>query len=188
MIKIYGIYDVEEAVYILKIGKTRVKCEFAKGVVDGSRKYPARLQTSNGIAQLAIENSPLFNSRIFLLESIPQPSDVNIRDNGKKQGKDIMPAEEKTPPQAADTAVAKDGPSPAAESEAEIELHEGAESEASGRAEEGVYGSSYDSVRTVADAVVILKNLGGPAKKLRNRDMVLAAAKEIRVTFPNLPE
>ena len=161
MTKIYGIYDITDAVIVLKVGKATVKCEFSKGVVDGTDRHPAKLQTSNPIAQIAIENSPLFNNRIFLLETIGQPAVKRAEKPAEKQETKVAGKEEPK----------KEG-------------------DAAGTAEERTSEekTEFPEVTTVGAAVVILKNKGIPATRLRNREAVFSAAKEAGLAFPNLPE
>ncbi len=90
MTKIYAIYGVEEAVYNLNMGKVSVRCEFVKGFVDGTRNYPAKLQTNNPIVQIVIENSPLFNNKIFLLEEFSNSDASQKRENSKNRKKESL--------------------------------------------------------------------------------------------------
>lgn len=149
MTKIYGVYGVDEAIYHIKRGKAFVKCEFTNGKVDGTDQHPAKLQTSNPIAQILIENSEMFNTKIFLLETIGQPTPVNA--NAPKEH-DQNPTESE-------------------------------EEDRSNNSEEK---TEYNEVTTTGDAMNVLKSLGVKASMLRSKEMVLQAAEEIGVAFPNL--
>lgn len=73
--------DTVDATYIFKAGKTKVRAHFQGGVPDERRRRPATLTTSNQVAMVVIEQTPMFKSGAIYILS--QNIDEGERDRMK---------------------------------------------------------------------------------------------------------
>lgn len=81
--------DIVDATYIMETGKAKLRAHFQGGVPDERRFRPATLTTSNQVAMLVIEASPMFKSgQIYILsESVDEGEKEKAAKAEKKPAK-----------------------------------------------------------------------------------------------------
>ena len=89
--------DTVDATYIFQTGKAKVRAHFQGGVPDERRRRPATLTTTNQIAMVVIEASPMFKSgAIYVLsESIDEGEKEKMEKVAKAAKKAAKPKEDK---------------------------------------------------------------------------------------------
>ena len=76
MTKVYSYPGLTAGIITIPVGRTAIKIEFSKGYFDKKLRKPALYSTSDKVEQQIIENSPLFDKRIFLYRTYGQPEEV----------------------------------------------------------------------------------------------------------------
>lgn len=89
--------DTVDATYIFRTGKAKVRAHFQGGVPDERRRRPATLTTTNQIAMVVIEASPMFKSgAIYVLsESVDEGEKEKMEKVAKTAKKTAKPKEDK---------------------------------------------------------------------------------------------
>ena len=144
-------------------GKTKYKISFTGGVTHAREKVPAKCITDSPIIQGVIENDPLFNKKIFLLNSFGTPEKPAAPAVASaKGGKPSTPA--------------KGGkPSTPAKSKETVEEPKGPK--------------VYEEVTNLGEAITVLMQEGTvPGDSMTSVSGVLKAASELGISFPNLTE
>lgn len=162
MKKVYGMHGVANAQIVLTSpsGKTKYKISFTGGVTHAREKVPAKCITDSPIIQGVIENDPLFNKKIFLLNSFGTPE--------KPAAPAVAPAKG-----GKSSAPAKSGKSAAPKGKETVEEPEGPK--------------VYEEVTNLGEAITVLMQEGTvPAENMTSVEGVLKAASELGVSFPNL--
>ena len=77
--------DTVDATYIFRTGKAKVRAHFQGGVPDERRRRPATLTTSDQVAMLVIEASPMFASGAIYV--LADSSDEGERERSEKAAK-----------------------------------------------------------------------------------------------------
>lgn len=106
MRKVYGMPGVAQAQVVLTSasGKTKYKIPFTDGITTSRDKTPAKFTTDNPIIQDVIESDPIFNKKIFLLNTYDRPATVEptsapakvAAPKGRPAPKKTKPAETET--------------------------------------------------------------------------------------------
>ena len=144
-------------------GKTKYKIAFTGGVTHAREKVPAKHITDSLIIQDVIENDPLFNKKIFLLNSFGTPE------------KPAAPAV--TPAKGGKPAVPAKGGKPAASAKGKETVTEPKGPKV------------YEEVTSLGEAITVLMQEGQvSAENMTSVAGVLKAASELGVSFPNLSE
>ena len=144
-------------------GKTKYKISFTGGITHAREKVPAKHITDSPIIQDVIESSPLFNKKIFLLNSF---------------GSVVKPTEQPAAPKKP-VVTPKNG--------------KAAPQPGKGKGKEAVQDPEpkgpkvYEDVTNLGEAITILMQVGTvPAENMTSVEGVLKAAAELGVSFPNL--
>lgn len=170
MKKVYAMPGVANSQIVLTSpsGKTKYKIPFTGGITHAREKVPAKYITDSPIIQDVIESSPLFNKKIFLLNSF---------------GTVVKPATPAPAPAGGKKAVTppKNG--------------KGAVQPAKGKGKDVNPGTEpngpkvYEDVTNLGEAITVLMQTGSvPAESMTSIEGVLKAAAELGVSFPNLTE
>lgn len=166
MKKVYAMPGVANSQIVLTSpsGKTKYKISFTGGITHAREKVPAKCITDSTIIQDVIESSPLFNKKIFLLNSFgtvvkpaEQPAAPKKPVVPSKNGKAAQPGKGKAKETAQNPTDEPNGP------------------------------KVYEDVTNLGEAITILMQVGTvPAENMTSVEGVLKAAAELGVSFPNL--
>lgn len=167
MKKVYGMPGVANSQIVLTSpsGKTKYKIPFTGGITHAREKVPAKYITDSPIIQDVIESSPLFNKKIFLLNSF---------------GTVVKPAAPAPAPTGGKKPVAppKNGGKNAAQT-----------AKGKAKTEEPKGPKVYEDVTNLGEAITVLMQEGQmSAENMTSIAGVLKAAAELNVSFPNLTE
>lgn len=148
-------------------GKTKYKIPFTGGITHAREKVPAKYITDSPIIQDVIESSPLFNKKIFLLNSF---------------GSVVKPAEQPVVPKKP-VVPSKNGKPAAQPGKGKVK------ETVQNPTEEPKGPKVYEDVANLGEAITILMQVGTvPAENMTSIEGVLKAAAELGVSFPNLTE
>lgn len=168
MKKVYGMPGVANSQIVLTSpsGKTKYKIPFAGGITHAREKVPAKYITDSPIIQDVIESSPLFNKKIFLLNSF---------------GSVVKPAEQPAAPKKP-VAPARNGKG--------VQPSKGKVKETVQEPTDEPKGPKvYEDATNLGEAITILMQVGTvPAENMTSIDGILKSAAELGVSFPNLTE
>ena len=167
MKKVYGMPGVANSQIVLTSpsGKTKYKISFTGGITHAREKVPAKYITDSPIIQDVIESSPLFNKKIFLLNSF---------------GSVVKPAEQPAAP-TKPVVPPRNG--------------KGAAQSGKGKTKGAVQNPTeepkgpkvYEDVTNLGEAITVLMQVGTvPAENMTSVEGALKAAAELGVSFPNL--
>ena len=176
MKKVYGVPGVAHTQLVLTSpsGKTKYKITFTGGITHSREKVPAKCITDSPIIQDVIESSPLFNKKIFLLNSFDTPVKT-----AEKPASPVIPPKKQTTPIKGRTGrngikeKTKDAPIPSEEIQP---IEEETKTDVP---------QIYEDVTTLGDAISILTG-SVSGDRLTSVEGVLQAAKELGISFPNL--
>lgn len=167
MKKVYAMPGVANSQIVLTSpsGKTKYKIPFTGGITHAREKVPAKYITDSPIIQDVIESSPLFNKKIFLLNSF---------------GSVVKPAEQPAAPKKPVVTPKNGKPAPQPGKGKGKETVQEPAGESKGP-------KVYEEVTNLGEAITILMQAGTvPAENMTSVEGVLKAASELGVSFPNL--
>lgn len=169
MKKVYAMPGVANSQIVLTSpsGKTKYKIPFTGGITHAREKVPAKYITDSPIIQDVIESSPLFNKKIFLLNSF---------------GSVVKPAEQPAAPKKP-VVPSKNGKPATQPGKGKVK------ETVQNPTEEPKGPKVYEDVANLGEAITILMQVGTvPAENMTSIEGVLKAAAELGVSFPNLTE
>lgn len=172
MKKVYGMPGVANSQIVLTSpsGKTKYKIPFTGGITHAREKVPAKYITDSPIIQDVIENSPLFNKKIFLLNSFEtQGKKDNPAPTGGK--KTIVP-----PKGGKDTTQTAKGKG------------KGKDTNPNPSDDQTATGPKvYEQVTNLGEAITVLMQIAPvPGENMTSVEGVLKSAAELGISFPNL--
>lgn len=169
MKKVYAMPGVANSQIVLTSpsGKTKYKIPFTGGITHAREKVPAKYITDSPIIQDVIESSPLFNKKIFLLNSF---------------GSVVKPVEQPVAPRRP-VVTSKNGKPATQPGKGKVK------ETVQNPTEEPKGPKVYEDVANLGEAITILMQVGTvPAENMTSIEGVLKAAAELGVSFPNLTE
>ena len=173
MKKVYAMPGVANSQIVLTSpsGKTKYKISFTGGITHAREKVPAKHITDSPIIQDVIESSPLFNKKIFLLNSF---------------GTVVKPAA------AAAAPASTGGKKPVVTTKGSgkgtgAQSGKGKGKDANPDEGQPTGPKVYEEVTSLGEAITVLMQISAvPAENMTSIEGVLKSAAELGVSFPNL--